>query len=344
MGSVEPFPFYIDIGIDQEFAYNGPDSDGNFTLTDANGNSYIGNSFDVYLGEVAAAAAANKCFCNGDPTSTTQDTDGDSIKNASETSLAEAGIVCFDQHGIDCADLISDVDGNGDYITTITNLFSDGFSSNLSSDHSAANIYDCDDTDSLVYPNAEEWCDGQYNDCTDSVVVSAEVSGALYASLVAPSDELDGDADTFVECDQVYTDGAGCFCTDILGTSCTDIYGVTCTPTTDLAAYWAGDSTVTGGGDCDDGITSGGTKYPGATEICDSLFNDCTNPLNPEADTGGTYHGVVADCFCEDASCQIDPDADGVSNCKDINGNVCSPTDVVDTNGNSGADGFRKSV
>ncbi|MBT3219347.1 MAG: hypothetical protein HN348_09675, partial [Proteobacteria bacterium] len=48
------------------------------------------------------------------------------------------------------------------------------------------NDYDCDDSDSTIFPNATEACDGLLNDCNATEL---------------PEDEVDNDNDTFVECD-----------------------------------------------------------------------------------------------------------------------------------------------
>ncbi len=45
-------------------------------------------------------------------------------------------------------------------------------------------VLDCNDIDDTVYPDAAEICDGQANSCGDPL----------------PVNEVDNDADTFVEC------------------------------------------------------------------------------------------------------------------------------------------------
>lgn len=87
---------------------------------------------------------------------------------------------------------------------------------------------DCDDTDPLIFPEATELCDGQRNDCdfyTDGV----------------PTDEVDTDGDTFVECG--YT----------------------------VAEEWSGDK-PSEGLDCD---PDDANRYPGAYEVCDGVWDDC---------------------------------------------------------------------
>ena len=54
---------------------------------------------------------------------------------------------------------------------------------------------DCNDLDAFVFPEATEYCDGQYNDCADPGI----------AVSTAPDDERDDDGDGFIEC--TFTNG-----------------------------------------------------------------------------------------------------------------------------------------
>ena len=85
---------------------------------------------------------------------------------------------------------------------------------------------DCLDSDATVFPTAPELCDGQANTCG-----------------VLPTNEVDNDADTFVEC----TIDAGGW--DALPTK--------------------------RGDDCDDVGPDAPTLFPGAPALCDGLVNDC---------------------------------------------------------------------
>ena len=129
------------------------------------------------------------------------------------------------------------------------------------------------------------------------------------ASSGIPLDEVDNDGDGFVECD------------------------------VDLE-NWNGNSDVIGGRDCNDENLS---MFPTATEFCDSIFNDCDNPLHPQningdlpyptvtkfekIDETGTV-GDALDCFCSTTDCLIDTDSDGVSDCKNSVGDTCTPVDL----------------
>ena len=142
------------------------------------------------------------------------------------------------------------------------------------------------------FPDAPEQCDGIYNDCLDED----------YAADSAPKMSWTMMEITFVEC-------------------------------TYAASSWLGSEDIVGGGDCNDdvgdntvspAVPSGLNVYPGAEELCDHRFNNC-DPLNPEnTETLGIYNGVVSDCFCLAADCQIDADGDGISDCVDHAGSQCT--------------------
>ena len=102
--------------------------------------------------------------------------------------------------------------------------------------------YVADDTDcnddvlvgGVVYPGAPEVCDGRQTDC--------DLAGI-------PSDEIDDDADGYVEC--AYD-----------------------------AATWQGSSAVVGGDDCDDAEP---TAWPGADEVCEgSVDEDCDGTIDED--------------------------------------------------------------
>ena len=95
---------------------------------------------------------------------------------------------------------------------------------------------DCDVGDPEVHPGAEEICDGLDNDC-DAEVDEADAVDATTWYLDADSDGY-GDPDSG-------------------------------TPACDEGPGWVGQENAT---DCDDGDAS---SYPGATERCDGVDNDC---------------------------------------------------------------------
>jgi len=168
---------------------------------------------------------------------------------------------------------------------------------------------DCDDTDSVVYSNAPELCDGQYNDCTD----------VAYDANFAPTDELDDDGDLQVECTGWVGDSSldegDCDDFDALVFSnapelcdgqyndCTDAnYDANSAPIDEQdsdrdlqveCTGWSGPATLSDG-DCDDLDSS---VYSNAPELCDGQYNDCTDvnysvggsPALESDDDGDTY-------------------------------------------------------
>ena len=155
----------------------------------------------------------------------------------------DATEVCDDIDN-DCDSLVDSEDPNVDESTAPTwyedrdgDAFGDAGSSWVLCDQPegyVADETDCDDADGSVYPGAPERCDGRQTDCERSGI---------------PADELDGDADGYVEC--AYD-----------------------------AATWLGSSEVVGGGDCDDAEP---TAWPGADEVCDGMVDeDCDGTVDED--------------------------------------------------------------
>ncbi len=161
---------------------------------------------------------------------------------------------------------------------------------------------DCDDADAAINPAATETCDGIDNDCDD---------------LVDDDDpDVTGTSTWYVDYDGDGYGGA------LLSTNA-------CTQPSNYVA----DST-----DCDD---SDATAYPGATEVCDGVDNDCDGDVDGGAVDPSTWYadadgdgygdasisttdcdapsGYVADATdCDDADAAVNPDAqetcDGIDN------------------------------
>jgi len=143
---------------------------------------------------------------------------------------------------------------------------------------------DCDDSDNTVNFEADEICDGKDNNC-DGVV---------------PSEESDGDQDTYVECTPV-------------------------------------DDSNKSGGDCDDDKID---VHPGALETCDGVDSDCVegDGLPCDTDEDGYCGCEVSDppCYCDnpqnnlgdcnDSNAEMNPDEDEI--CGDGIDNDCDGSDT----------------
>lgn len=241
--------------------------DGTYFYLDSDGDGFGDGSEFVFTCIVPEGYLENNADCDDSsaetfPGSAEQDSqvdcmrdgDGDGYGDVNVSAGVTPGTDCDDANidispgsvescnGIDddCDLLIDDADDSVfDQILLYFDLDGDGYGDPanesfrcLPTEFLVEDNTDCDDTDALVYPLAVEICDGQYNNCSDN----------SYVATSAPSDELDDDADGYVDCTDFDT------------------------------VNWKGPQTVVGGLDCDDTDAS---RYPTAQEICDGVDNDC---------------------------------------------------------------------
>jgi hypothetical protein len=255
--------------------------------------------------EVPYDGVDNDC----DPATPDDDLDGDGHNQDVDCDDADATV------NPDATEVCNDVDDdcNGDVDDAVGDLWyadtdGDGFGDPATetqecdgADGTVADATDCDDTDGAVFPDANEVCDGADNDCDDLV------------------DDADPDLDASTAT-TFYADADG----DGWGDE--DAVTVACDPPS---------AAVTRSGDCDDGDP---TVSPVATELCDTVDNDCDGDIDEAsaadastwyADTDGDGFGDadasevaceppsghVADATdCDDAEAAVNPDAAEVCN------------------------------
>ena len=290
-------------------------------------------------------------ICNG------LDDDCDSLVDDADPTLDTSSASTF------YAD--TDSDGFGDAAsTTVACAAPSGFS---------ADATDCDDTDGAVFPGATEVCNAVDDDC-DSLVDDAD-PGLDTSTASTWYDDSDGDgfgnaSATTVSCDapsDAVTDATDCDDTDsavfpgateVCNSVDDDCDSLVDDDDTDLdtstASTWYSDSdsdgygdasattlscdaptgTVTDATDCDD---TDSAVFPGATEVCNSVDDDCDSLVDDDDpgldlstasswyddDDGDGYgdaaHGAVAcdaptgtvsdDSDCDDADAAVYPGA-----------------------------------
>ena len=264
------------------------------------------------------------------------------------------GFASLETGGTDCDDTDPEMtpgDGDGDGSSPCSGDCDDGDpdlnAADLDGDGFTSCLGDCDDDDPDAWPGTAELCDGIDQDCDGSMAgeQDADLDGDLACADCDDDDptlqtlDLDGDGvsscdgdclDTLPSVNPLTTDVAGdgvdANCDGVDGTdmdgdgeASTASGGTDCDDgdaavlsTTDLD----GDGAPLCGGDCDDGD---GTRYPGATELCDGIDQDCDGL--GEIDTDGDGSLACADCDDGDASrfpsavesCDgIDQDCDGL--------------------------------
>jgi len=175
------------------------------------------------------------------------------------------------------------------------------------------NGLDCDDGDSSAFPGNAEVCDGADNNCNSFADEGFDADGDGVTTCGA-----DGDPGTAADndCDDSAATGAGNFpgnaeVCDAADNNCNgvtddgfdlDSDGVT-------SCGVDGNASAPADNDCDD---TDAQSYPGATELCDGIDNDCSGSADDSGDVLGA--GVT----CPAASClairdgRSAPPADGL--------------------------------
>ena len=245
-----------------------------------------------------------------DKTSTLVDGDGDGISSDEDCDDDNASVGAPETYYAD-ADGDGHGDGsNGDAGCTVPVGFS------LLGD-------DCDDTNSAIYPGAEDICDGLDNDCNgtiddgSSTVFYTDADGDGYgddATAVSACEQPEGTATVGGDCndaDPAYNPGAvEADCLDPNDYNCDGSVGYADNDGDGFAACE----------ECDDSVPS---TFPGADEVCDGFDNDCDGSTDEDPVDGSVFYA--------------DADADGfgdaaapVSACEAPVGFVADATDCND--------------
>ncbi len=225
---------------------------------------------------------------------------------------------------------------------------------------------DCNDANAFVFPGAGERCDGLDNDCNGTVddnvqgiwYIDNDADNYGHPSGVFPScNPPPGFAPNATDCDDSNASvnpGASEVC-DGLDNNCAGGVdeGVTTTYYRDLDADGFGNPGSTSAAcsapsgytldntDCNDASAS---AYPGATEICDGIDNDCDTVVDQVDDDGDSW--VAMACGggdCDDTDPTVNPGAvevwyDGIDQDCDLNSDFDQDGDGFDSSAYGGTD------
>ncbi|MDP2317421.1 MAG: MopE-related protein [Pseudomonadota bacterium] len=347
---------------------DGFDQDCDGTVDDDAGDAgtyYADNDGDGY-GDTLAAADS----CDVPAGYVADDTDCNDADAATYPGAAET---CDDQDQ-DCDGAVDNdpTDGVNVYADTDGDGYGDIGSTAYTcgeGDGYVLDATDCDDSDLDVNPSADETCDNLDNDCdgtidsadaTDATAWYADNDGDSYGDASTGTTACDAPADTVADATDCDDSAAGTYpgAAETCDEADQDCDGTVDDNATDFGTYYAdydgdgfGDAgseteacdapadTVTNATDCNDASAA---AYPGATESCDSLDNDCDGSVDEAGATGEStwyldgdldgygvsdtsvvacdapsgYAGAVEDC--DDADATTNPGAaeldDGIDN------------------------------
>jgi hypothetical protein len=251
-----------------------------------------------------------------------------------------------------------------------------GDSSNTTTGCSAPSGYvsddtDCDDSEGTTYPGADEYCDSVDNDCdgstdeagaVDETTYYADADGDGYGDLSTTSDACtapSGYVSNHTDCDDDASTGASinpgaselCSTTGVDDDCDGDIDEA---DASDASTFYAdddndgyGDSTdtdtactapsnyVSDSTDCDDSLSG---VNPGASEVCDSIDNNCdgstdegvTNTYYEDDDGDGFGNSAVTTEACTASSTYVSDDTDCDDTVAAINPDASEICDSVD--------------
>ena len=194
---------------------------------------------------------------------------------------------------------------------------------------------DCDPTDGAQFPGADEYCNGEDDDCDGDIDEDDAVD--------APTWYVDNDGDGFgsnfivdVACDQPqgFVDN-DLDCQDnaaAVNPAAEEICnGIDddCDALTDELADGDGDTFSICDGDCDD---ENPDVNPDAEEVCDGIDNDCDPATDEEGDADGDFYTICAD-DCDDDEPAMFPGNPEVCDLLDNDCDGVLPADEIDDDG-----------